>query len=419
MRSTRDQLLTALVFVGVVFAYPMLASFLSIAGLGDVSLPSVVLRVTVALLSVVGLLLMRDSVRMPRSSVMAAFALFWTMYAIRVIADGYFSDVRLPISAPTLLVYLATFSVAPALFGFAGLDARGSRTAFRLLIVFGLLTLALVTVDARTLLFSLQDEGVTRFTLEKLDPISVSTVGGTLVLLGFCGVFSVRGLAPVRRLGFAALVVMGVVVLVFGSSRGPTTATLVGLLAFALLTLSPRRSLFMLAALGAIGAVAYQAYRFGSVQFGFDLVERLRAGLDEVGGGDFNRQVLWTNAWAQFVENPVFGDSIGESSTGYYPHNLTIEALMSTGLVGTTAYLYLVLRAVFAAMSLLVRKEGHEWLALLFIQYLVISQTSGAHWSSGGHWLTMTAVIATDALGRSRERSRSRRRSRRPRPATA
>ena len=415
MKEHQNNLLIASVYVGAVFAYPLLAGLLSIAGVEETPTPSVVLRVTVALLAVLALFFARARAVVVPVPIVAAFAVFWTMYLGRIVADGFFRDVPMPISGTALLAYSVTFSLLPALVGFVGLDRRASATAFRTLVAVGVITVVVISFDARSAIAALGDREFQRFGLEKLNPISMANVGGSIILLGAVGVFLGRGLALGQRLAFVALIALGAVLLVFGASRGPLVATALALVAFAVLTFNPRRMFLILVVLGVVGVAAWQAYEVGSTRFGFDIVQRFLAAADDVDDGTGNRPLMWANAWSQFVGSPIWGDAIGERSTGYYPHNLVLEAFMATGLVGGAAYVYLQLQAVFAALGLLVKRDGSEWLALLFLQYLVTAQTTGAHWVNGAHWLTTVAVIVTGTRVAQRRSARSsRRRSRRP-----
>ena len=411
MKPQTQSLLIASVFVGAVFAYPLLASLLSIASVPESATPSIVLRTAVAFLALLALFFGRERLREVDATLLIPFAVFWTMYVGRIVADGYFLQVPMNIPATQLIVYSITFSLVPALAGMLALDEKSAAVTFRLLVIVGLVAFAVIAVDSRTVLVQLQESGITRFALEKLNPISVANVGGSLVLLGVVGVFAVRGLALLPRLFFVGVVSVGLVTLVFGASRGPMLATLAGVLLFALLNVSPKRLFLVIVVLGVVAAVGFQAYRFGEQNFAFDVVERIRLASEGLDDSANTRTEQWSNAWAQFVDSPLYGDAISERSTGYYPHNTVLEALMATGLLGGAAYLFLIAMSLMAALRSLLRRDGGEWLGLLSLQYLIASQFTGAHYINGAHWLTMVAVIATDA--RVRKRRRSRRRTRR------
>ena len=386
----------ALVFVGVVFAYPILASTMSIAGAGDSSTPSVILRITVALLALWSVYLSRHSLRLPGAAFGIAFVLFWTAYLIRILVDGYVYQVSMNIPASMLFAYSIIFSLIPALAGFSGLNLKSSATTFNALAITGIIAMLLLAVDSREVMVEMQQTGVTRFTLEKLNPSSVGAVGGTLVLLGIAGLFADMGIALLRRIVFMGMILVGVIALVLAASRGPILATGMALILFFAFPLSAVRIVVLSGVVALMGYVAVSTYQVGVDQFSIDVVERILVASEEGNA----RTDLWRNAWQQFMENPIFGDAIAERSTGFYPHNTTLEAFMATGVIGGLAHLYILVAAIIASMRLLSRRLGYEWLPLLCIQYMVGSQFTGAHWTNGAHWLTMVAVIVTEFKSR-------------------
>lgn len=392
--------LIALVFGGVVFAYPILAAFMSIAGAGDSSTPSVILRFAVAIIALWYVARSVESLKSPSVLFALAFLLFWVLYYLRILIDGYVLQQPLVISVQYLLAYATLFSLIPALAGFSGLNLQSSQRTFNLLLFMGLAAFATVAMDSQELLSAYTGEGAGRFSLEKLNPISVGNVGSAILLLGMAGLFSDlnRGSGVLIRAVCIALIPLGVIALVFGASRGPILATLVALALFFVVPVSIPRLIVLAVVATGIGYTAVQTYMVGVERFSFDVVERILIASES---GD-SRLDLWRNAWQQFQENPLIGDSIAERSTGFYPHNSVLEALMATGLFGGIAYVFLLGWSIVASVRLLHRRLGYEWLALLCIQSAIGSFFSGAHWGNGAHWLTMVAVSVTEYKSRPR-----------------
>jgi len=58
------------------------------------------------------------------------------------------------------------------------------------------------------------------------------------------------------------------------------------------------------------------------------------------------RDYLWESAWRQFKENPIFGDSFVTDYMNDYAHNLFLDSLMATGVVGTILLFYLLFKVI-------------------------------------------------------------------------
>lgn len=76
---------------------------------------------------------------------------------------------------------------------------------------------------------------------------------------------------------------------------------------------------------------------------------------------NFNRTNLWTNAWREFLKNPIFGNgplSYANKYNGYFPHNILLEVLCDFGIAGflilfgsISVFLFLYLRLLRKSRS--------------------------------------------------------------------
>lgn len=90
------------------------------------------------------------------------------------------------------------------------------------------------------------------------------------------------------------------------------------------------------------------------------------------------RLILQTNALQQFLDHPVLGSAYVELVSGSYPHNLVVETAMALGVPGLLVLLLVLGGAAVGARRQI--RHGRLLVALLFIQYLVSAQVSGAVW---------------------------------------
>jgi O-antigen ligase len=119
---------------------------------------------------------------------------------------------------------------------------------------------------------------------------------------------------------------------------------------------------------------------------------------------------LLRNGWSQFVSSPLLGSGVVEDNTGFYPHNVVVEAFMATGVVGGTALLVALIGGAWLALKLALSNGERQWVALLYFQYLFAALLSGAVIGSGTMWCLLAAVIATYHFMRYRSREHTDRR---------
>ena len=174
----------ALVLSLGIMGYPLLASLMSLLEAGDSSLPSVVFRISLAVLAVSALVLNRKILRFYSPIFQLAALVFWSAYMMRIFYDGYIMQDFSENYEPLVIVVTAfTFVFIPMLASFVGLSERNHRIAFLLLLVFTVFTTLLMMIDVRELIFTIVDKNRVRVELEKLNPIAVGYVGGVLLIL--------------------------------------------------------------------------------------------------------------------------------------------------------------------------------------------------------------------------------------------
>jgi O-antigen ligase len=120
------------------------------------------------------------------------------------------------------------------------------------------------------------------------------------------------------------------------------------------------------------------------------------------------RSTLWGYAWQHFLERPVFGTSI-DLPEGGYPHNILLEAFLSTGAAGGGLVLFMMVHGLIRSYWLIRQDERRMWLALFYMQYLVLGLFSGALYDNWMFWCLYAAVISsTESLKRGRRGVRRR-----------
>lgn len=95
----------------------------------------------------------------------------------------------------------------------------------------------------------------------------------------------------------------------------------------------------------------------------------------------------------QFEDHFIFGDHIEERTTGYYPHNVFIEVLMSTGVIGFILFFIPVMYLSFKAFICLKLNKVNFIFSALFLQYLFGALFSGAIFSNYSLWYLVVGIL--------------------------
>ena len=251
----------------------------------------------------------------------------------------------------------------------------------------------------------LMDPSQTRFFLQSgrlaaaaINPISLGHYGASLALLGLFFWLNYQQLFPKKKLRFLkfasmASMLIGIVVVMLASSRGPFLALLVS--AFIVIIKQGKRNFrtFLLLAVIALSAMAGTVF---AASYGSTFFERLFALGDEleVEESGLGRASLYSLTFQIISQNPLFGAGIELPGYGY-PHNLILEGFLPLGILGGILFLWLYFRGVSQSFrSLNKQNSAWGWVGMLFIQRAVGATFSGSLNASYPFWYLLFAVLA-------------------------
>ena len=257
-------------------------------------------------------------------------------------------------------------------------------------------------IGIRTLLM---DPSQTRFYAQSgrlaataINPISLGHYGASLALLGLFGWLNYRKILPKKRakiLNFACItsMLLGVIVVMLASSRGPFLALLSSV--FILIIRQGKRNFrtFLLLLLIVLSAVAGTVF---SSSYGTSFFERLFALGDELEANEngLGRANLYSLALRLILQNPLMGTGIEMPGHGY-PHNLFLEGFLPLGILGGILFAWLMFRGfVLSIRSLTGPNQAWGWVGLLFIERSVGSMFSGSLNASYTFWYLLFSVLA-------------------------
>ena len=378
--------------------YPFIAATSAVLGVGS-TVPSFAMR---SLIIVVSLILIFSGKYKSSAVNWVYFALFsfWFLYGLRIYYDTASDHIEL--SKPTFEYWIWAFGACfiPS-FGLLTLQSKKyldeSINYSFFLLFFASIFSAIAGGTTVDNLSETYDSG--RFRLDSLNPISLGHLGVSLMLIASWRymkngrIFFFGG----RNLLFISSIFLGFYLMLASASRGPLVAFLIIGVVYIFSTKGVK-SLVSITIFSALIFLFYQVASMMGEVGGFNTIGRV---MDALSGDDLNvsiRGVAFYGAWHQFLESPFFGASLEENITKMNPHNIVIEAFMSTGFLGGSLLMIILIFALFAAIKFLNKKESFGWVVLIFLQYLIASQFSGAIYNTATFWSFLAIVIALCAL---------------------
>lgn len=379
--------LQALLVVLFLAGYPLSATFSTALALNDIT-PTIAVRALtlgVGLVLFVRFLSRLVVIENPRYAIL--FATFWLAYTFRIVIDTNFQAELLSRPASDYWIWSMGVCLVPAL------GLMGINDASTLKLTHSLCWAALAMATVLALLFGTDyvirvdgtEAEVGRLALETLNPISTGHLGASLAIVSGAYLLGTTQRLPLLTVASLAGVAAGGYLLVSAASRGPVVALLcVLILVIWSLKFHNSLKILTLLILSTFSAVLF----FSSIVYLEDL--NLLTRIVSASSGDdmavSARQESYAGALEQFMERPLLGDFLEERSSGFYPHNLTLEAFMATGLIGGMAFLAISLMALIKAIQAIQRHTSRAWLGMIYVQYLVGAQFSGSLYASATFW---------------------------------
>lgn len=176
-------------------------------------------------------------------------------------------------------------------------------------------------------------------------------------------------------------IILSFILFFLGSTRGALLAVLLCLLSFLYFGNLRNKLRFTFLFILGIPLVIYGVEATGSAIF-----KRSQATLET--GDSSGREPLWNAAIDEFISNPILGGRIEVSNI--YPHNIFLEVLMATGIIGFILFMIFLLKSFKKGFN--AAKINRIYTIPFFIFICAISQ----HMFTGALW---GAIMLFAALG--------------------
>lgn len=262
-----------------------------------------------------------------------AFFLFWGVYLVRLIFDLYLFPIYIRsenVDVTKILSFTIFMCILPNLAIFINrnnLDLKSINFKFLYwLVLESIVVLFLLLWHFKTnliMVFANRSMITHGDSIFPLNPIFLSRLGASLILV------ILLNYSEIKTYGLYKVIlyfILGLFLLFIGGSRGPLISLTI---VICLILFSRLNSLKVYIYVLIVGILVY-LFSSNFQLFELDIFKRiLNNDIDS-----FDRMGHWQSAISQFLNNPFFGDKIFDNYLGSYPHNILLEILMSTGLLG-------------------------------------------------------------------------------------
>lgn len=351
--STSERATNAIVFILSFFSfsgyYTGLALFISIGDISASRIYSVPIRLTVTFLALYLIIKNWSSIRrFHHPSLTICFLFFWTIYSFNVFAN--FSSEEYRINWYEYIFYAITYCIVP-FFAFLSLPYH----KYKKQILNGLLISGASLGAISIYLYgNLISSGISRISMLKyedadagfLSPLALSYSAALTISVSVIYLAYEKPTPAIRALIYLALP-LSLFMFFLGASRGSVlaiSATFIILIYYSSIKIKIR-SLFFLALL-------IPSILAGASYTGSGVIERLMSTSEAIDTGSSSaaRIDIWQETIKNFIASPIIGGKLEIS--GSYPHNIFLEILMNTGIIGGALILYPILFGLIKSINI-------------------------------------------------------------------
>ncbi len=338
------------------------------------------------------LLLMGLSNKLFRFSMgLRLFMLFWSLYLVRLVCDTYYDPIFLVRQRELYLLYGIGISLIPSLAFFITPTSFCLRRS--MLLLYALITLLSVLCLTEVRTASVFGENFRLAGNPTANPISVGHYGVSLSILSLVLYFTPEFRRSWIRTFALITFFLGLVVLLFTGSRGPTICLVIVMPLVFINLIHSRGNRIKIIILMTLSFILIPilfksvAERGGSFSNRMSSLESIDEATDE------NRVNLWREALTEVYNNPIKGMAVEIPGVGY-PHNIIIEGFLATGICGGLILMSIIAYGIYKSIYLIRNNANGYWIALLYVQYTIGAMFSGAIYDNNEFWYLYAGVMA-------------------------
>lgn len=284
--------------------------------------------------------------------------------------------------------YFFSFCVLP-FFTFSTIDFRKYKNTILNAFIFSGFALGVLS------LFLYKDmliQGVGRISMAKyenpeteetLSPLALSYSGAITITLCVYRLIYDKTISSFNKLYLYLTTALSFIMFFLGATRGSLVALILSIPVLMYFGSLKNKVRITLLTIIVVPLVIYGAEATGSAIF--------TRTADSLETGDASgREGLWSDAFNEFLENPLLGGRIEVS--GIYPHNIFLETLMATGIVGFLLFVYVFLSSFINGIKL--SNQNTDYL----IPFLIFINAFSQHMFTGGLWSAILLFVPMGTL---------------------
>jgi len=322
------------------------------------------------------------------------FLMFSSAYLIRIIYEMIFTGNIYHINTSNFLLYFLSFVFIPFLFLINinfNVDKilliekaiKVSCIFFSLLVVLYFKDLFAENIGRISSVIGRDDENY-------ISPLSLASIGSYGILLTTLQLLTSKNNKIIRILYNIGILLICSVPFFLGSSRGALIALLFTVFILIIMNSSGNKiNIVLFIALILFFSLSVSSYLGSNL---FDRVLAIQSDYDS-GSSSAIRVEIWKTSFYQFVNNPIFGNSLESDFRGYKPHNIFLEVLVTTGIIGFLPFIYLIYTTIRKSLLLLKIKSSASYMSLIFIFTLIVSNFSGGLYSASILFISMSIIL--------------------------
>ncbi len=231
-----------------------------------------------------------------------------------------------------------------------------------------------------------------------INPISFGVYGGYLILTSTTFLLFLKNFVP-KKMAYLSFS-LGLANLILSTSRGPFLFTFIGVIflffifiSFSKITYALWRKIILFLAFTS-ALIVFIITKLEQTGINIGVIQRVISTKENFQSGEKEgRNDLYVEGFDMFLESPVFGKQLVLESTASYPHNIFIEVMMSTGIIGLCLYLITLIIVFIRVIKFKSYSLHFIYFLAVFILAYGISLTTGNIYQSVECWLLMALVL--------------------------
>ncbi len=188
-------------------------------------------------------------------------------------------------------------------------------------------------------------------------------------------------------------IVLSIIPFFLGASKGSLIAIFVVLFLNALYSSSAGRRIKFLT----FFVVLFFIIIYLEQYFGGGLTDRFYKLQEDFDSGESSavRLTIWKSSWNQFIDNPLFGDKLAVEGWKNYTHNIVLEVLQTTGIIGFIPFSVLLLTVLVYATRIMRFHKSYSWISVIFVLSFIQTMFSSNLFTAAWFWTSMAIVISS------------------------